>query len=84
MDETFFILSFMALSFEIQKTFNQNKFCSKLFLPTKLTFKKNNLVFHFLGKNNLEQNLFWLNVLCISSDMAMIERIKKFSSIFYY
>ena len=40
--------------------------------------------FHFGGKNNLERNLFWLNVLCILNDMAMNERIKKVSSIFYY
>ena len=33
--------------------------------------------FYFRGKNNLEQNLFWLNVLCISNDTAMNERIKK-------
>ena len=39
---------------------------------------------NFVGKNNLERNLYWLNVLCILNDMAMNERIKKVSSIFYY
>ena len=33
MDETFFILSFIAVSFEIHKTFYQNKFFPKLLLP---------------------------------------------------
>ena len=81
MDETFFILSFMAISFEIHKTFNQNKIHYKLFLPTKFTFTKTKIL---RGKTNLEQNLFWLNVLCISNDTAINERIKKVSSIFYY
>ena len=39
---------------------------------------------NFVGKNNLVRNLFWLNLLCILNDMAMNERIKKDSSIFYY
>ena len=54
MDETFFILSFMAVSFEIHKAFDQNKFSFKLFLPLKL---KNKILFfvkvNFIGKNNL-------------------------------
>ena len=54
MDETFFILSFMAVSFEIHKAFDHNKFCYKLFLPPKL---KNEILFfvkvNFVGKNNL-------------------------------
>ena len=40
MDENFFILSFMAVSFEIHKTFYQNKFLSILFCPTKFAFTK--------------------------------------------
>ena len=36
MNETFFILSFVAVSFGINKTFYQNEFGSKLFLPPKL------------------------------------------------
>ena len=39
---------------------------------------------HFGRKNNFERNLFWLNVLYILNDMAINERIKKVSSIFYY
>ena len=64
MDKTFFILSFMAVSFEIHKTFYQNKIRYKLFLPTKFTFTKNKILFfNFGGKNNLEENLFWSNAL---------------------
>ena len=40
MDETFFIISFIAVSFERHKTFYQNKIRYKLFLPTKFTFTK--------------------------------------------
>ena len=60
MGETFFILSFKPVSFEINKSFYQNKFCYKLFLPPKL---KNEILFfvkvNFEGKNNLSQILFW-------------------------
>ena len=59
MNNNFFILSFMAVSFEIHKTFYKNKFRSKLFLPPK--WKNYNYFFvkvNFVGKNNLEQNLF--------------------------
>ena len=40
MDETFLVLSFMALSSEIYKTFHQHKFFHKLFLPPKLKNEK--------------------------------------------
>ena len=36
MDETFFILLLMAISFKIHNTFYQNKFRYKLLLPPKL------------------------------------------------
>ena len=54
MDETFFILSFMGVRFEIYKNKKQNKFRYKLFLPPKLKTRKNVFVkVNFVGKNNL-------------------------------
>ena len=53
MDETSFD-SFMAVLSEINERFNQIKFRSKLFLPTKFTFTNTFFwFFNFGGKNNL-------------------------------
>ena len=41
MDETFFAVSFMAVSSEIYKTENKTKFLFNSFLAAKLTFTKN-------------------------------------------
>ena len=38
MYETFFVLSFMNIRFEIYVTFYQNKLFYELFLPSKFTF----------------------------------------------
>ena len=40
MDETFFAVSFMAVSSEIYKTDNKNKFLFNYFLAAKLTYTK--------------------------------------------
>ena len=40
MDETFFVVSFMAVSSEILKKNNNNKFLSNSFLAVKLTYTK--------------------------------------------
>ena len=40
MDETFFVVSVMAVSFEIYKTDDKNKFYCKCFLAPKLTYTK--------------------------------------------
>ena len=58
MDETFFILSFIAVSFEIHKTYYQNKFRSKLFLPTKFTFTKTIFLPHKMpGKESKNKSI---------------------------
>ena len=81
MNETFFSLSFMAVSLEIHKTLYQNKFRSTLFYLQSLPLHKYFPPFSTLEVKIIYNGIYVGKILNLTS---INERIKKVSSISYY